>query len=1016
MLWVSKGGIVKNKIIMEDLTMAYRKAKVDLYYSNKGSLLKIKEYEENLLDNLERLLMCINGKSDEWIKDPDFLGSWVLSPSKIEPHEKHKLDDSLIFASPQQHWDQITPDPNKKPTAEFRLMEDCSMDFHVLSSLWMLKVGHLFDQKLSENVYGNRLRRNRHDKINKYALGSFQPYLKPFRDWRDGGVDAIRTSLKKDKKIVALTADVTSFYHELNPNFMLDEDFLDLVRVELNKGKQQHLEHLHFLFITALKEWAEKTPLKKGLPVGLPASALVANMALYALDQFVECQIVPIYYGRYVDDILLVMENTNNIKSTAEFWEWIFKRNDNNPLCKEIYTGSGDIQFKPSYIDIEDKIVFKNKKNKLFILQGMSGLALINAITEQSHKQSSEWRALPEIPESSEAIATDLLKATNQKGEYADSLRKTDSLSLHRAGFALTLRDYEAFERDLIPEDWELQRHAFFDAIIQHVLTPIKFFELAQYVPRIIRMATICGDFKYLREILLSTGQLIETVEKSCSFQIKAYKNNDLNTAKNWKYALARIISESIISALPVFDTQQKTNEWEKEISHNYLLLCDALWSSTGLAEMFSQDLCELQTLQNKLFDYDLAHVPLRARYLPKEMVSQRGVPDTIANNAHVNVRALGCSDLISGVTLLNSWLKIDGTLLNGLIFPTRPFGLNELYFIAPHPFESEQFENLNKVIFTLRGFELDKYKMPMVEKNLLSISDGQFKKKYTIAVSSIKVSNESFIASVATKHDPQARQRYQRLNHLINGIISKKEKIDYLVLPELSIPPQWFMRLALKLRIRDVSLIAGVEYLHAEENCVHNQVWSALTHDGLGFPSSMIYRQDKQQAAIHEERQLYDIAGVKMTPKTPRKTPYIIQHGDFRFAILICSELTNIHHRAAFRGKVDALFIPQWNPDTDGFNALVESAALDTHAYIIQCNNRLYGDSRIRGPYKDRWKRDVLRVKGGTHDYCITGEIDVLALRQFQSHHRSPNSGYKPVPDGFHDDMDAGRTVLPKG
>ena len=1003
-------------IRLDDLTLAYRKAKVDLYYSSSTPLLKIVEYEENLLDNLKRLLSCINSKSDEWIKDSDFLGSWELSPSKIEPHEEHELDDGLIFASPQQHWSQITSDPDKKPIAEFRLMEDCSMDFHVLSSLWMLKVGHLFDQKLSENVYGNRLRRNRHDKINEYALGSFQPYLKPFRDWRDGGVEAIRTALKKDKKIIALTADVTSFYHELNPNFMLDGDFLDLVRVKLNQGNQQHLEHLHFLFITALQEWAERTPLKKGLPVGLPASALVANMALYALDQFVECQIAPIYYGRYVDDILLVMENTNNIKSTVEFWDWIFKRNESNPLCQEIYATSGDIQFKPSYLDKEDKIVFKNKKNKLFILEGMSGLALINAITEQSHKQSSEWRALPEIPESSEAIATDLLKATNQKGEYADSLRKTDSLSLHRAGFALTLRDYEAFERDLTPDDWEQQRHAFFDAIIQHVLTPIKFFELAQYVPRIIRMATICGDFKYLQKILLSIGKLIETVEKSCSFQIKAYENNRLDTAKRWKIALTKIILESIISALPKFDTQQKINEWEKEISHNYLLLCDALWSNTGLAKMLSHDLCESQALQNKLFDYDLAHIPLRVRYLPKEMVSQRGVSNIIANSAHVDVRALGCSDLMSRVTLLNSWLNIEGALPNGLIFPTRPFGLNELYFIVPNPFKREQFESLNKVIFALRGFELDQYKMPQIKGKSLHIPDGEPKNNYTIAVSSLEVGNEVFSASALGRPAPNARQRYQHLNHLINELIARPKGTDYLILPELAIPPQWFMRIALKLRARGISLIAGVEYLDAGENCVHNQVWSALTHDGLGLPSSIIYRQDKQQPAIHEERQLYNIAGVKMTPKTPHKTPYIIQHGDFRFAILICSELTNIHYRAAFRGKIDALFIPQWNPDTDGFNALVESAALDIHAYIIQCNNRLYGDSRIRGPYKDRWKRDVLRVKGGTHDYCITGEIDVLALRQFQSHHRSPTSGYKPVPDGFHDDMDAGRTVLPKG
>lgn len=72
--------------------------------------------------------------------------------------------------------------------------------------------------------------------------------------------------------------------------------------------------------------------------------------------------------------------------------------------------------------------------------------------------------------------------------------------------------------------------------------------------------------------------------------------------------------------------------------------------------------------------------------------------------------------------------------------------------------------------------------------------------------------------------------------------------------------------------------------------------------------------------------------------------------------------------------------------------------------------------ESRIRAPYKDRWKRDLLRVKGGNHDYCITGEIDVLALRQFQSSHRSPAKDFKPVPDGFNQDMAPARKVLPKG
>lgn len=40
--------------------------------------------------------------------------------------------------------------------------------------------------------------------------------------------------------------------------------------------------------------------------------------------------------------------------------------------------------------------------------------------------------------------------------------------------------------------------------------------------------------------------------------------------------------------------------------------------------------------------------------------------------------------------------------------------------------------------------------------------------------------------------------------------------------------------------------------------------------------------------------------------------------------------------------------------------------------------------------------------------------EIDVQALRQLQSSHRSPAKLFKPVPDGF--EIDFGRKVLPAG
>lgn len=130
----------------------------------------------------------------------------------------------------------------------------------------------------------------------------------------------------------------------------------------------------------------------------------------------------------------------------------------------------------------------------------------------------------------------------------------------------------------------------------------------------------------------------------------------------------------------------------------------------------------------------------------------------------------------------------------------------------------------------------------------------------------------------------------------------------------------------------------------------------------------------------------------------------------------MISSKLTNIRYRADLRGKVDTLFVPELNSDTDTFDALVESAALDIPAYIIQRNNCLYGDSRIRASYKERYQCDLMRVKGGNHDYCFTGEIDITTLHLFQPSHRSLGKLFKSVPDGFAQDMADSRKELPKG
>jgi hypothetical protein len=130
-----------------------------------------------------------------------------------------------------------------------------------------------------------------------------------------------------------------------------------------------------------------------------------------------------------------------------------------------------------------------------------------------------------------------------------------------------------------------------------------------------------------------------------------------------------------------------------------------------------------------------------------------------------------------------------------------------------------------------------------------------------------------------------------------------------------------------------------------------------------------------------------------------------VYEHRGFCFGVLVCSELQNISHRHHFQGNVDAVLVLAWNQDLETFSALVESAALDVHACIALANNRKYGDSRVRVPAKESFKRDLCRVRGGLNDYMVVVEFSPMELRQFQSRAKNwsrDDDQFKPLPEGF--------------
>lgn len=348
------------------------------------------------------------------------------------------------------------------------------------------------------------------------------------------------------------------------------------------------------------------------------------------------------------------------------------------------------------------------------------------------------------------------------------------------------------------------------------------------------------------------------------------------------------------------------------------------------------------------------------------------------------------------------------------LFFSTRPLGVAELNLLDP--LTQKSLTPLCLWLRCLRGNRAQHNNTSRTsEGNPVRVEWASAPDKPLVAITSFRTDIKSWEDRIKGTPD-LSLSRFKRLAKIVRTVCQLDRRPHYVVFPELSIPREWILEVASALQRSGISLVAGVEYeVSSEERlCCHNSVFMILQSTDLGYRTYRLLRQDKIFPALEEEEELHALSNLMLCPKEPFDYGYlsnpdsprpVFQHGKLHFGVMICNELTDIVARSSYRGKVDALFVAEWNKDIKTFSSLVESAASDVHCFVIQVNNREYGDSRIRVPAKNDWDRDIVRLQGGVNDYVVVGELDVPALRHFQSRHRSPTSKdakFKPVPTGF--------------
>jgi Reverse transcriptase (RNA-dependent DNA polymerase). len=486
-------------ISLEDLIISYRKAKVNCFFEiGQLTALKFSQYEQKLLENLENLRDPIRGPALDFAE-----AGYAVILKNIEFANRH--DDTgnnqgtkTYFSNAEQAWTHTD-----LGGVWFRIIGQLPVDLHVISSLWIEKVGCHLEEKITNNSYGCRLKRKSQsegnfvsdssgdsNRIDPLDLGHFRPYFQDYKNWQARGLEEAKKAISNGKDIIVITTDVKKFYHSIDAHFLLSAGFLEFLQVEYSPDQKAITQVL----VSIIDTWSKKTfadpfvpeDLKRnnhcGIPVGLAASKVIANLLLAFFDSRIEEELGAIHFSRYVDDIIIVLPDNKRIKSAKDFWQFCSKR------ISEFKIDGNKVYFDTSYAH-NSIIEFGNGKDKLFVLEGTSGQTFLETIKKSLDENSSEWRMMPEPDTDLEELNKQMTAATSFKEENVNSLRKSDGVSIQRLKFALKLRLFESAV-DLLPRSaWTNELKEFFQLVYDFILLPEKLDTYTKYHPRILKLA-----------------------------------------------------------------------------------------------------------------------------------------------------------------------------------------------------------------------------------------------------------------------------------------------------------------------------------------------------------------------------------------------------------------------------------------------------------------------------------------------------------------------------------------------
>lgn len=964
-----------NDVLLDYIKKSYKKLKGWIYLDKTQLPLvkKVVEYESKNNYDLETSFRYL---ADNLVDD----NKWNIFSEKI-------IDSIDVLVYPKQIIDNNPNEvisnfeSNCLKLGKVQYFISLAVEGHILSMIWLLTVGYYLDSKcISKCAYGNRLIEFDKEKIVNNSPYIFKTYFSQYNLWRDSGIRQAKENLSNKDDIYIVLLDFKSFYYSIDIEKNWFENILsdDFKKNNTCNIDFKIIEKIHNFIFKILKNYSNKVhsinnqikvenniDLAKRifLPIGFIPSNILSNYYLKELDELILKKIKPVFYGRYVDDIIIVDKISHN-KEIQEIINKEDKKNIINCVIGKDIVRDNIIKSEILHCGGNPVIEFQTQKVQLFCLNHKMPFTVLDSFVKQVDKSTSEFRFLPDLD---------------------DMLNRNDYSEIYNLVYKDT------------PNKFKFASNINLDK-----------FSLSKFLGKYRKIGSLIDDSKEERLIkdlinLLDNKTLIENYtlwERLLQIMV----------VDNYFDKYFDLVAK-IINSIEIYE---KDNGFADNISNAlWLVLESSIYRTISLCrgDNVRQIIENINSFNDFIkLDYDEIH-----KYCHCRMINNYILPLPIDffinfdNEKNINLTKFeDVFDLVSNIKNCydDNYVYYPYILRpQDIAFALFCFNIYKVNINS----EEKQYNQIYEIYKKKNGFEHSNIEesiniKPLTHYDIVDIKSSK-QDKFKIAIANTILDDKNLKNSILGTPN-RSIIRYDQLSHIVR--IALKEKADLLIFPESYLPLEWLPVISRICANNQLSIITGIEHIScpsikkmAPKTKILNMTSIILPYKEGEYKYSYVTFHLKKHYSPEEKN---IIKGYRCEYLENSNKYKLFHWKDLWFSVYCCFDLASLKDRSLFLSIADMIVAVEWNKDLYYFNSIIESLSRDLHCYCIQVNSSNYGDSRIVQP-THKISSDIIRTKGGINSTALIGEINIKSLRDFQMKEynlQKEDDSFKPTPPDF--------------